>query len=257
MHADEADYRGGRAGFAVPAPGFQTSDPSPRILIGPFSAGNPPGPSATLSSTPTAARSSASLAVLDRYTLVGFNSPVRNWCCRFSRSCAHMAAPIRFEMLNTRPTSGMRSMRDATKPNTAREGDQALSGIPACPARQTHRGRPVRAPSSTARLATVCNIMCVSYRAEGVPKITHVIFFASKSCARQSWYQRLRKNSAFTCARAHRLVQRATESQSADGAQNAQAQAGHKAERREQDCGEKVGSGSSLHRRTLPSAAHL
>jgi hypothetical protein len=33
-------------------------------------------------------------------------------------SWAHMAAPIRFEMLNTIPTSGIRSINEATKPKT-------------------------------------------------------------------------------------------------------------------------------------------
>lgn len=45
------------------------------------------------------------------------NSPFANACCRFSRSNAHIAAPIRFETWNPRPMIGNDSSALAAIPN--------------------------------------------------------------------------------------------------------------------------------------------
>jgi len=48
--------------------------------------------------------------------LSGFNSPFANRCWRFSRSNAHIAAPILFDTENPNPKIGIDSRRDAAKP---------------------------------------------------------------------------------------------------------------------------------------------
>lgn len=59
----------------------------------------------------------AAAAVLLMYSFSGFIVPSLNRCCRFSRSWAHIAAPILFEMLKMMPMKGSLSNKAAANPN--------------------------------------------------------------------------------------------------------------------------------------------
>jgi len=91
---------------------------------------------------------------------------------------------MRFEMLKTRPTSGMRSISDATKPNTART---AVSPSPSWEEYERGEGRTAVADLSLGDEELdlerpACEDKGASARARSGQRLdeTHVIFLAAK-----------------------------------------------------------------------------
>lgn len=162
-----------------------------------------------------------------------------------------MAAPIRFEMLNTIPTSGIRSIKEATNPKTAACGSSGGD--------HPFESREAEQPPKERRLTSVGDFSLshpeLDLRGTAIPQKcqlgwTSLVRKAAKSararhlfrleqlrCSRGSQNETHGQKPVRDAAMTHRLVEMPAERESADRAEDAQTEAGNEAEWRQEDCG--------------------